>query len=87
MQTMPVIVTGKLYLLALHCYFAIFDSIGIASYRGSEICRVIPVILYGIKPEYNIPQRSMLIGHHYRNNTPAEISQAYFHPVFIGKGI
>ena len=86
---MPIVVPGKLVLLAVNSDDAILDPVGITSDCCAEIGFVSfrVIILKVIEAQDYIPQFPFTIGDFHRDYAPAEISYRHFHSRIVAQDI
>ena len=86
-QTMTVIITRQLILHTVQRETSLIDTVGITSYRSSEVRRNRQIILDRIEAQHYITHHSISIGHHHRYDTPTEVRHTNLHVIRIAKHI
>ena len=64
-QTMTVVIAGKLIFYTIQSELSLIDTIGITSDSGTEIRRLADIVLNRIETENNVTHLSVFVGNHH----------------------
>ena len=78
-QAVAEIVLRQLYGIAVDDKATVVDAVGITTHRSTEVRRNIHIIIDVIKSQNDIAHFAVTVGNHDRDDTSAEIGNAYLH--------
>ena len=87
MQTVSIVVVWQFVFHAVERELSVFDSVSVTSYDSPEVAVDVQIVGNRVVTEHNVIHFAVLGRCHNRDDAPAEVGYAHFHPVGVGEGI